>query len=351
MKVFMNGIPFWKQAEEHQLLWRQKENILIDQNGTQNGITKEYILPNEEWLQGVWQEIRDQLERYIEANEIQANTGKHNLKSSWTQCANIFIPFKYNPHMKSMLVSFLKRELNFNISSINSVELEYEAPGKSAPGPLLGERGGMRGSGQTSPDTAILFTCADGKCGIYLIENKYTEHHFYRCSAARKTITKAHSLQGLCPNPNPERCYNMQSLVNNTNTNCHQSVWGRRYWEILEYHMNKSALSDLPYCPAKNDGYQLLRQQALAQGIADIGLFDYVISGVAYDERNVGLIACLSNLGLADFRRDWPNLYNVNSKVIFHCFSHQNLFSWVTRSRSSYIKSWGKYINERYGYK
>jgi hypothetical protein len=98
------------------------------------------------------------------------------------------------------------------------------------------------------------------------------------------------------------------------------------------------------------DGYQLFRQQALAEGIAEMGLFDYVFSGVAFDERNIKLIRCLSELGMDDFREDWPKLFNKASKVRFHCFSHQSLVSWVTRSRSAQIREWGKYVRDRYGY-
>jgi hypothetical protein len=85
-----------------------------------------------------------------------------------------------------MLASFLNSELNLSISSIDGIELEYTAPGKLSPELLRGEMHGKRGSGQTSPDVAILFQCKDGKCGIHLVENKYTEHHFYPCSAAKK---------------------------------------------------------------------------------------------------------------------------------------------------------------------
>jgi len=346
----MEHKSFNKQAEEHQLSWRTTNNIELGQNGSWKGYTRDHILPSDKWLLGIWEEIRDQLTGYIEAEQIQPHAGKHNLKSSWTQCANTFFPFRLNDHMTAMLISFLNRELNLNITSINSIDLEYAAPGKLSPRHLLGEQGGKRGSGQTSPDVAIQFSCEDGKCGIYLIENKYTEHNFSSCSAAKKTLDKSHSDLGLKANPNPERCKDIAELINNPKSRCHQVYWGRKYWTMLAEHINGPAFRNLPYCPAMDDGYQMFRQQALAQGIADAGLFDYVISGVAYDERNTELITCLNSIGISDFRRDWPNLFNVNTEVIFHCFSHQHLVSWITRSRSSYIKSWGIYLNRRYGF-
>jgi hypothetical protein len=288
------------------------------------------------------------LKCYIEVEQIQANAGKHNLKSSWTQCANTFFPFRLNHNMKNMLASFLNRELNLNVSFIDSIDLEYAAPGKLSPSYLLGEQGGMRGSGQTSPDVAVQFSCKDGKCGIYLIENKYTEHHFYGCSAAKKTIDKAHSHLGLRPNPDLDRCRSITTLINDPENTCHQIAWKRSYWTRLIDHVNKPVWRNIPYCPAMHDGYQLFRQQALAEGMIDLGLFDYVISGVAYDGRNTELMACLNNIGINDIRRDWPTLFSANSEVIFHCFSHQQFVSWVSRSRSNYIQEWGRYLRNRY---
>ncbi len=348
----MVEISWAKEAEVQQVRWRKKNKVLLGQNGKQNGVMKEWILPPDKWLSGTWDDthLQNLLVHYLEGEQIQAHQGRHNLKSSWTQCANFFFPFRYHPHMKNMLASFLRRELNLDVSTINAIELEYAAPGKLAPEHLLGESGGNRGSGQTSPDVAILFSCDDGKCGIYLVENKYTEHHFYSCSASKKTLSAEHRLRGLEPNPSPEHCRNVRELVSDFTSNCHQVSWGRKYWAILNESLDSNTLQVLPYCPAMNDGYQLLRQQALAQGIADAGLFDYVFSGVAYDERNRELVGCLSDLELTDFTRDWPRLFNSSSKVRFHCFTHQKLVSWVMRSRSDYIREWGKYICQRYGY-
>ena len=46
-------------------------------------LEKDYILPNDQWLLGIWKDIRVSLEKYIEISRIEANKGKHNLKSSW----------------------------------------------------------------------------------------------------------------------------------------------------------------------------------------------------------------------------------------------------------------------------
>ena len=65
---------------------------------------------------------------------------------------------------------------------------------------------------------------------------------------------------------------------------------------------------------------------------------------------NDGTVFKNSSREISDFRKEWADLFNIDSEVIFHCFSHQHLVSWVTRSRSSYIRSWGSYLNTRYGF-
>jgi len=339
---------FSTQAQVHQCHWRGGQTDVTEELGTQNKVKYEHILPHDEWLSGVWARIRKPLESYLDASMIQANEGRHNLKSSWTQCANIFFPFRVDADARRMLASFLTNQLGVQIASVDSIEFEYAADGKLSPSQLLGEKDGKRGSGQTSPDVAILFTCSDGRCGIYLIENKYTEHHFYGCSAAKKTLDKARAERGLKPNPAPDRCKDIEALLADYRSACHQVTWGRQYWTILRGTVNESVLRKLPCCPALSDGYQLLRQQALAQGIADSHLFDIVYSGVAYDSRNDRLISCLRRLEMTDFRIDWPELFK--SKVRFHCFKHQDLVSWVARSRSAFNQSWREYVSRRYDY-
>lgn len=337
------------QAEHYQAGWRRKNKIAEGDWGWQNGIQREHILPAKRWTLGVWAPIRDGLVRYISASQIQANTGKHNLKSSWTQCANQFFPFRLNKQMSEVLAQFLGFRLDLRISYIEDIEFEYAAPGNLEPKRLLGELGGMRGSGQTSPDVAVLFGCEDGSSGIYLIENKYTEHSFYDCSGAAKTASKMHSLIGLPPNERPERCRRAIDVHRSPDDMCQQQVWGRKYWSLLKDTINVEYLKTCVHCPALRGGYQLFRQQALAQGLAESSVFDHVISGVSYDSRNSVLINCLRNIGIDSFMTDWAGLFN--TPVRFHCFSHQDLVQYAGKSRSSFVQKWRKYIADRYDYR
>jgi hypothetical protein len=252
--------------------------------------------------------------------------------------------------MGEVFAQFLSFRLALRITSIENIELEYAAPGNLEPKRLLGELGGMRGSGQTSPDVAVLFSCEDGSSGIYLIENKYTEHSFYDCSGAAKTVSKMHSLLGLPPNKQPERCRQAIDIYRRPENMCQQQAWGRKYWSLLKDTINEEYLKACGHCPALRGGYQLFRQQALAQGLAESGIFDHVISGVAYDSRNYVLKNCLRNIGIDSFITGWAGLFNT-THVRFHCFSHQDLVQYAGKSRSSLAQKWRKYITDRYDYR
>ena len=341
------AMRFDRAAEIHQLAWRKSCNIAAGENGKQNGVERDYILPSDKWLLGVWQPIRSSLGEYLEVSGVQANTGKHNLKSSWTQCANVFFPFRQYPSFRTLFARFLADKTGFDVDQVEQIEFEYAAPGTLEPKRLLGETKGKRGSGQTSPDIAVIFGTADGKSGLYLIENKYTEHSFYDCSGAKPPSEL--EARGLEPNPNPERCKHLSEIIADHASMCHEHKWGRRYWEILHDTFDAQIAVTIAVCPALRAGYQLMRQQALAEGIVRSRLFDFVVHGVSFDERNYTLVSCLKPLGIENFSSGWGRLFR--SDVRFVCFTHQELVSFVERQSSgSTLASWVDYVSRRYGY-
>lgn len=346
-----NKHNFNKEAELHQKKWRKGQELLPGEYGQQNRVRKKHILPAPKWLFGVWQPIRQELDEYIRVSGIQPNRGRHNLKSSWTQCVNLFFPFfYYDKRFRATFAGFLRELLDLPVTHIERIEFEYAAPGNLEPRRLLGELKGMRGSGQTSPDVAVMFGCNDGKSGIYLIENKYTEHSFYDCSGAKKTLGKGYEGRRLKPNENPERCKHAADMLRSPDTMCHQQQsWRRKYWSRLKDTINEDFLEKCGHCPALRGGYQLFRQQALAQGIADSELFDHVVTGVAYDSRNDTLIGCLRGIGIDDFTSGWTRLFDTS--VRFCCFTHQDLVSFVNKSKNSTAINWAKYVMKRYDYK
>jgi len=327
---------------DHQVKWR-KEHIRLKENGYQNDNPPQWILPKNQWEEGLWNGIKtdskNPLPRYLDRNKIQKHKDVHNLKSSWVLCSNMYFPFRNNPEGLGLLAEFLHDHVDNRITSVDRIELEY-AEEDSHQLKILGEERGKRGSGQTSPDVAFI---VNGSRGIVLTEVKFTEHSFYRCSARKKNGTNERP-----PNPDPDRCNHITNIINNHRDQCHQCTWGRKYWDILQPIIDRSFASELPYCPASRAGYQLFRQQALAEGIAKSKKYDFVISCVAMDARNDVLKNCLVRSGFKDIARDWARLFPGEAR--FALFTHQQWVQWVRdHDKSGNWVDWLDYISKRYG--
>ena len=323
---------FDKQIEEQQVAWR-KLHIATGELGIQNGKKRPWILPQYLLLEGLREPIRKTLPIYLETEQVQRHKGCHNLKSSWMLCANLYFPFKDD---LPLLTSFLRSNVDPTIETVDRIELEYAEDGELCPSQLLGEPEGSRGANQTSPD--IAFIVNNGK-GLVLTENKYTEHSFYECSGRKYS-------------PDPKRCLDIQSVLEDTENTCYQLQWekdgrpNRKYWDYLK--ISDYGKENLKRCPAAYSGCQLFRQQALTEAIAQSGKYNFVISCVAYDHNNQTLANCLKPTGLYHFS-DWGKLFNGKAK--FSTFTHQQWVKWVRQNDSNgHWKEWLQYINQRYGY-
>ncbi len=331
---------YWEQRKK-QKQWR-KDNGMPKELGFQNGKRYKHVLPRAKWEESLWDGIRKTLPAFIRQKNIKAHSGTHNLLSSWVLSANLYFPILYNPSMRDHMLQFLIEHVSNNITEITDIELEFAFPVGDPlhPANLLGESAGTRGSGQTSPDVALLVKTKNGD-GIVLIECKYTEHSFYTCSARTKKDSS-----GRKGNSNPERCM-ISKTKDEYKKICNQIKWIRKYWDHIELSENASSI--LKRCPAATAGYQLFRQQALANGIAKSGRFDLVASGVAFDGRNDILKSCLRTTGISDFTEGWKNLFEDNVK--FFTWPHQDWVEYVRiNGTDSLQKDWVKYMNNRYGY-
>lgn len=328
-------------VQSQQVNWRSR-HIDCQEQGEQNGKKRPWILPRELWEEGLWPGIRSgsahSLPDYLEENDIDKHTGVHNLKSGWVLCANLYFPFQRAPEM---LAGFLRENLCPLIESVDEIELEYAEEPPLDPTTLLGEPdSGKRGKNQTSPDVAFI---VNGHKGLILTENKFTEHSFYECSGRKK---------GSC-NPDKKRCMNFQLVFGDLVKNCHQLNWAsgtrknRKYWDYIR--ISDEGRQILKRCPAAVSGYQLFRQQALAEAIAESGKYEFVISCVAYDKRNDTLVGSLAGTGIDDFTKDWPCLFEGKAK--FATFTHQQWVDWVRKNgNQERWKGWLRYIEQRYGY-
>ena len=337
----MENFDAW--MTEHQIRWR-KSHVASQELGWQNGKQYQWILPARLWEEGLCPGIRsgsaNSLPEYLRLNNVQKHGGVHNLKSSWMHCANLYFPFGRSAEGLILLAGFLKSHVAPDVQSVEAVELEYAEEGDLHPSSLLGELGGSRGSGQTSPDLAFLVNRGQG---LVLTENKLVEHSFYRCSARRRYDTSER-----VGNPDPGRCEHALAVLDDPEAQCHQVAWGRKYWEHVGPAINREMMLTLGCCPAAQAGYQLFRQQALAEGIASSGKCDFVMSCVAVDERNETLAACLRRTGIPNLH-DWGSLFQ--GKARFAVFNHQQWVEWVrSHDANGHWRDWLSYVESRYGY-
>ncbi len=147
---------------EAQVAWRAKY-VATSEAGSQNGKERQWILPRRRWQEGLWHGIRsgapNDLETYLRRQKIQRHTGVHNLKSSWVLGANLYVAHRPN---LALLAGFLAARVESRITTVEKLELEWAADVPLDPRSLLGEPGGRRGAGQTSPDVAFTVRLEDG---------------------------------------------------------------------------------------------------------------------------------------------------------------------------------------------
>jgi hypothetical protein len=328
--------------EEYQSAWRRK-NVSNQRHGTFKGEPYPWILSSsDDWKEGLWCEIRISLSRYICENQIRKHKYSHHLNSSWILCANLYFPFREARGLP-LLAGFLRTKVSSDIRDVEKVELEYVEDPPLDPKSLFGESDtGMRGANQTSPDVAFLVKTKDCR-GLILTESKLAEHHFYECSGHKRDSC----------NPDATRCLDWAKLSADKHGRCWQMQWAngarknRTYW--CHIHLSEHGQRTFTRCPAASDGYQLFRQQALAEAIATSKKYNLVVSCVAYDERNTELLHCLRTTGIDNFAEGWGTLFNGRAK--FATWTHQEWVSWV-RDNDHHRDwcDWLSYVEGRYGY-
>lgn len=350
MGNYKHSVLYFEEFKR-QLYWR-KDHIKTKEYGYQiidkdtcEPIKLPHIVPFENWEETLYEGIRSELTKYIQVpgQEINAHNGVHNLLSSWVLCANLYFLTRTNVDFKAIMIEFLKLKVSDDITEITKVELEFAFPegDELHPKQLMGEKYGTRGKNQTSPDVAFFVNTKQGR-GIILTECKYTEHHFYQCSTKPNECKPNKN-----PNPDFSRCmkpakgYDYKLICHQTN------VWKRNYMNLIIF--SDHAEKVMNNCPAATDGYQLFRQQALAEGIAKSNRFELVASTVAYDGRNNDLIGCLKSTGIDDFTKDWEQLFV--GKALFKTWTHQEWVDFVrVNDTKGEFKEWVKYMEERCQY-
>lgn len=338
---------FRDDMEAAQLAWKRRALPHVEGQGRWQKRPYDHILPEGHAQENLWPGIRADgafpLDAWLADRDVQAHTGRDNLLSSWTLAANLYFPFGRSAGGLRLAADFLRANVDASIADVRSVELEWEHA--DGPAKLLGEAGGRRGSHQTSPDVAFKVTTTGGGDGVVLTEVKFTEHDFYACSV-RKQLDDA---------TKSTTCDALARLRTAPAALCGQhTVKGRRYWDHLATILDWDA--PLRGCPAATAAYQLFRQQALAEALAARGDQALVVSSLAYDARNAGLLASLRRTGRAgaadaprDVRTDWSRLFR--GKARFATFSHQSWVAFVRQAspRPAWCADWLAYVTDRYG--
>ena len=335
---------FDQWMKDHQTEWR-KGHVASKEHGKWKGRPYTHILPKDLWEEGLWpgigRESENSLPAYLQKTSVQKHKYAHHLNSSWMLCANLYFPFRATADGRDVFASFLNRHVAEEIDSLEEIELEHAEDGELHPSSLLGESGGTRGAYQTSPDLGLK---VNEGLGLVLVENKLTEDSFYKCSAWKHKGNRR-----LPGNPDPDRCNNPLAVAKDYAGQCHQHhpAWGRRYWEHLAPVVDETALARLPRCPAARSGFQLFRQHALAEGIAQSGCYDLVVSAVAVDERNDALDAALRRSGIDGLKR-WGAVFKGRAR--FAVFTHQEWVGWVQEhDAEGRWSDWLGYVRSRYG--
>jgi hypothetical protein len=332
---------FEAELTDLQVRWR-RAHVSTQESGVQNRVTYPWLLPRWAWQEGLWPPLRGDgpgsLEHHLTTAKVSRHSGCHNLKSSWISGVNLYLPFGQGETGRALLAGFLAHSVDPRVRSVDSLELEWSGDREFSPRTLLGEMGGTRGRGQTSPDIAFSVNRAEG---LLLVENKLVEHSFYACSArlGSGSVTRP-------GHPDPARCDDVAALVADPGI-CHQQALGRQYWRWLYDAVDARAFARLPRCPAATAGYQLLRQQALAEALARSGRYRFVASVVALDERNERLSRSLASSGIADVT-GWGQLFR--GRASFALFTHQRWAAWVrTHDADGAWRGWSDWIAHRYG--
>jgi len=322
---------FKKQLQNSQAEY--KENSLkIKECGTWRDKRYRHILPEDDWAQNLWENIRGSVTRYFEDNEIAWHKEKDNLLSSQIMCVNLFFPLKQYPNV---LKPWLAQTYP-DIQDVVGIDLEYIGPENKN---YFKETGG-RGQNRTSSDVSIEWKDKQGKKNLLLLEFKFTESNFGNCSKKE--------------NLDRRLCHSAKNVVNSPQTQCYRALpqVGRTYWQFIldnSSPFKKEALMTETHCPFLYGFYQLMRNQLLAhciQSDIDIG-FHRVEFGVMYHADNDKLLIMSHKFGEErNPFKAWLTL--LKNPDTFHVFTIQGFLNSTETGLPHELKNWRSYIKERY---
>lgn len=181
-----------------------------------------------------------------------------NLLTSQALCFNYFVPLQNDLALASRILSNLFPFIDKCIE----LEIEYTPPN------YLNDQGRKYG---VDADVAIRFQHIDSTTGILLLEVKYTEQSFSRCSH------REHCPYGVSPISDFEKC--IYSIKNKY-----------RYWEYTRSGtFNLEKIKTFPTCPFTDSLKQLWTNQVLAEAVMEHENLAHSHFAVIYPEENHAL--------------------------------------------------------------
>ncbi len=330
---------FRKQMETHQIEYKEK-SLGIKEMGLWRDRCYPHILPKRKWNLNLWENIREEAQRYFNSNGIAWHIQKHNLLSSQIMCVNIFFPLRQ--HL-DILEVYLTQYLD-GLEKVINLDFEYIGPpdtkDPSGYRNYFNETGG-RGQNRTSSDIAITWEGKGNTRNMLLLEFKFTEPGFGECSQKY--------------NHHPERCLSSKRVINSHQfgpTECYRTEVGRSYWDkILSSHspFRKELLTTESYCPFRYDFYQLMRNQLLAHCVQSDPEEDFnkVDFGVIYYDGNEVLTRM--SRPFEEERnplKAWLKL--LKNPNTFHVFTVQDFLNTIEPKLHSDLENWRAYLKQRY---
>jgi hypothetical protein len=320
---------FREQMERRQIKYKE-EVLSIKECGAWRRMHYPHILPKHMWNLNLWENIREEAERYFDENEIAWHMQKHNLLSSQVMCVNIFFPLRQHLDILKVWLSHHFNELE----EVEKLDFEYTGPENKN---YFNEPGG-RGQNRTSSDLSITWQDKEKRKNMLLLEFKFTEPDFGQCNK--------HG------NPDHKRCLSSKDIVSSHKTQCYRSEVRRPYWDMIlssDSPFRKESLTTERYCPFHYDFYQLMRNQLLAHCIQSDPEEDFnkVEFGVIYHADNEVLTRMSRPFGGEhNPLKAWRNL--LKNPDTFHAFRVQEFLNTIEPKLHGDLINWRAYLKQRY---
>jgi hypothetical protein len=301
-----------------------------------------HILPAGHEHLAFYESLAEPILTYLAESDIALHTEALNLKSSQVACLNILFPLRMDLDFAAAVLKPFFEDLD----AATGIEFEYTGPPDATE--WMGEpRSGKRGQNRTSIDAAIFWVNTGGHQHATLVEWKYTERGFGKCSAFQSG-SKDDKAQ--CRAMDVAKDLQPGSACLLTTGKRRRS---RRYWEhIQRAGIALEAFVGVDGCPFQGPFYQLMRQFLLASYLQ--------VSGLA-DQSDVLSLGFSGNTALSQIPRQLRQMAPTQNTTILGAWNTvlkgvppmqhltvEALTSSINQA-GSFIPGWWDYLRERYG--